>query len=413
MLTVDEALEKVRGHAVPLPPQRVPLADAAGRILAEEILADRDSPPFDKSLVDGYAVRSADFEAAGYDGELRVVEEIPAGKTPTRSLGAGECAAIMTGAPLPLGADAVVMVERTERQNDRVRFAANERIKSGQFRLTRGREMRAGEAIIPNGELLTPARLGLLATVGRTEVLLTPCPHVVIVPTGDELVEPDREPGPGQIRNSNATILRALVTAQGASARVTPIAPDEPEPLKERLQEGMSADVLLVTGGVSAGKRDLVPDTLRSLGMSEVFHKIRLRPGKPLLFGVGPERPGGLPGPLIFGLPGNPVSGIVGFLLFVRPALDILARRKGNGAALLRQGRLAKPYTHNGDRPTYHPARWQATGPGEATIEPLDWAGSADLRAVASADGFASFAAGDRTYEAGEMVSFLSLLPES
>lgn len=412
MLTVEEALGEVLAHARTLAPQRVPLADAAGRVLAEDIVADRDSPPFDKSLVDGYAVRSADWSVPGFDGELRVIEEIHAGRTPAHTVGPRECSAIMTGAPLPSGADAVVMVEHTQRHGERVRLADVQHVKAGQFRLSRGREMRGGEVILRKGETLHPAKLGLLAAVGRTEILLTPRPRVVIVPTGDELVEPDREPGPGQIRNSNATILRALVEAAGASAHVTPIAPDEPQTLREQLREGLTADVLLVTGGVSAGNKDLVPDALRELGVREVFHKIRVRPGKPLLFGVGPERLNAQPGTLVFGLPGNPVSGIVGFLLFVRPAMNLLAGDAAREARSLLKGCLAKPFHHQGDRPTYQPAQWQHNGPEELPIvEPLEWAGSADLRAVARADGFAVFVAGDRTYQAGETVSFLPLCP--
>jgi molybdopterin molybdotransferase len=253
----------------------------------------------------------------------------------------------------------------------------------------------------------------VLASVGRTEVLVVPRPRVVVVPTGDELVEPDRVPGPGQIRNSNAVMLQGLAEAAEAEAEAMPIAPDDPDRLGAALAHGLGADVLLVTGGVSAGKLDLVPLALERLGVVRVFHKIRLKPGKPLWFGVGPAREEA-PGTLVFGLPGNPVSGVVGFLLFVRPALETLAGKEQDAAANARVPAppaafpLAAPFLHEGDRPTYYPARLIADA-GGPSVALLDWAGSADLKTVAEADGFAIFAAGERTYRKGEIVGFLPL----
>lgn len=403
LLAVDEALRAVLERAATLPPKRKPLAQALGCLLAEDVAADIDLPPFDKALVDGYAVRSGDFE--GGTRRFRLGEEITAGRTPTRPLSTGEAAAIMTGAPLPEGADAVVMIERTRRDGDHV-LVDEPIVRPGANRLPRGREMRAGDVVLRRGERLNPARLGLLASVGRPEVAVIPRPRVAVVSTGDELVEPDRIPGPGQIRNSNAVMLEGLARSVGAEAEVFPIAGDEPEALLETLGRGLAFDALAITGGVSAGNRDLVPGTLERLGVLRVFHKIRLKPGKPLWFGVGPGR-GEAPGTLVFGLPGNPVSGVVGFFLFVRPALRILA---GGPSAIPSTIRLplARPFRHAGDRPTYHPAL-RVEGAGGASVEPLDWAGSADLRTVARADGFAAFPAGDREYAPGDVVDFLEL----
>ncbi|CAN5685971.1 molybdopterin molybdotransferase MoeA [soil metagenome] len=408
MLSVEEATRAVLDHATALPAGHRPLSEALGCLLAEEVTADRDLPPFDKALVDGFAVRASDLAELGPDAELAIGEEILAGRTPSRSLGSQEAALIMTGAPLPEGADAVIRVEDSDRRGERVAFRPRRPIELGLNRMTRGREMRAGEVLLRPGAKLNAGRLGLLASVGRADPLVIPRPILAIASTGDEIVAPDQAPGPGQIRNSNAPLLEGLAKSSGAEARCLPIAPDEPEALRAILKQGLQADVLLITGGVSAGKLDLVPGTLEALGVRAIFHKVRLKPGKPLLFGIGPEREGGRPGALVFGLPGNPVSGVVGFLLFVRPALDVLKGQPKRPAWLV-EWPLARPFSHRGERPTYHPCR-VVSPDGTMILEPLDWAGSPDLRTVAEADGFAAFPAGDRDYEAGDLVGFLQLI---
>jgi molybdopterin molybdotransferase len=417
MLTIDEALRAVLEEAGPLPPRPVPLVDALCCELGEDVAADIDLPPFDKALVDGYAVRSEDLR--GPERWLRLGESIMAGQTPTRPLEPGEAALVMTGAPIPAGCNAVVMHERTQAGDGGVRIDEPE-VRSGQNILPRGREMRAGEIVLAAGTTLGPAHLGVLASVGCAWPRVVR-PRVAVVSTGDELVEPGLAPGPGQIRNSNAVMLRALAVEDKTEAEALPIAPDEPAALREILRRGLESDVLLITGGVSAGQRDLVPETLEALGVRRVFHKVRLKPGKPIWFGIGrirEDRDAGAasdearrPGPLVFGLPGNPVSGLVGYLLFVRPALDILAHRlppDPNMPARVMPARLARPFRHRGDRPTYFPARMLII-PGKELpeIETLDWAGSADLRTTAHAQGFAAFPAGDRDYAPGDTIGFL------
>ena len=409
MLTVAEALRAVLTHARPLPSERVELLSAIGSTLDEDVVADLDLPPFDKALVDGFAVRSADFAGSEPVG-LDVVDEILAGGTPNRRIEAGQAAAIMTGAPLPDGADAVVMVEKTRRDGDRVVISGI--VASGQNRLLRGREMRSGEIVLPRGVVLGPGKLGVAASVGAARLLVRPKPTVAIVATGDELVTIDRTPGPGQIRNSNTVLLAALTELDGGSSRPMPIAPDRPESLREAFgrclfDEGV--DVLLVSGGVSAGRRDLVPEALESIGVGCLFHKVQVKPGKPLWFGVGPDREGRPPA-LVFGLPGNPVSGLVGFLLFVRPALRRLQgiATEAEPPILLA---LATDYDHDDDRDVYRPARLVDGLDGSSQVEPLGWAGSSDLRAAASADGFAIFPAGVRIYVRGDRVGFLSISP--
>jgi molybdopterin molybdotransferase len=268
----------------------------------------------------------------------------------------------MTGAPLPLEADAVVMHEQTRRVGDQVEI--DDEPDPGQGVQEQGRIYRAGDRILAAGTLLSPACLALLASVGRVH----------------------------------------------ARAWVSPIARDEPRELARALGKGMDFDVLVVTGGVSVGERDLVPAALLELGVKPVFHKVRLKPGKPIWFGTGGDRGDG-PGTLVFGLPGNPVSSLVGFLLFIRPALSLLAGHPRSEAEPKRV-RLGNRFVHKGNRPTYHPARWvapQASKASEPMIETVNWAGSADLTGIANADGLAVFAEGDRVFQPGEIVPFLPL----
>lgn len=403
--TLEEALADVIAAAIPSNPARIPLAQAFGCVLAEDVAADVDLPPFDKALMDGYAIRSSDL--ADSNRRLRIGETITAGRIPTRPIGPREAAVITTGAPLPPEADCVVMHERTQIVDGEVLIDQPD-VRPGQNRLVRGREMKTGETVVTRGTRLTPARIGLLASVGRAEVSAIPRPSVAVLPTGDELVAINRVPGPGQIRNSNAVMLQACAIEAGAAAETLPVAPDEPNLLRAQLEQGLSRDLLLITGGVSAGHLDLVPAALESLGVTRVFHKIRLKPGKPLWFGVGPTR-GDRPGTLVFGLPGNPVSSLVCFLLFVKPAI---ARRAGLPLppSDVVDARLIRPFAQRGDRPTYFPARLvesSADSGSSVTVETLDWAGSADLRSVAEADGFAIFPAGDREFRQGEIVRFL------
>jgi molybdopterin molybdotransferase len=401
MLTVDQAIDAILARSRPFPPRPTPLIDALGLTLAEEITADIDLPPFDKALMDGYAIRSADLEGSEAQ-RFRVTEEITAGRVPTRPVLEGDAARIMTGAPLPSGADAVVIVERSRLEGETVFLEGPAR--PGLNLMIRGREFRAGEPLLGRGTLLNAPALGLIASAGRAEVLAIPRATVAIVPTGDELVSPSQTPQPGQIRNSNGVMLAALARSFGHTKSFErPVAADDPDLLRLALQAALGeVDVVLISGGVSAGTRDLVPATLVDLGISEVFHQVRVKPGKPVWFGVGPDR-GDQTGTLAFGLPGNPVSGLVGFLLFVRPALQALAGQNPKRSQLAAFP-LGSPHEHRGDRPTYHPARLV-----DGQVVPLDWAGSADLRTVALADGFAAFPAGDARFQVGDPVGFLPI----
>lgn len=409
MLSVAEARDLVERHIRPLVPRTIPLESADGLILAERVVAKGDSPPFAKSVVDGYSVRTADLSGPG-PTRLKIVDEIDAGSLPKRALRAGEAALVMTGAPLPDDADAVVMLEHAEADAEFVQLTRP--VTRGQNRLERGTEYRTGDVLCNAGASLGDGRIGLLASDGVTHVTAFPRPHVVVLTTGNELVPHAQAIGPGQIRDSNSLMLRVLLKSLGAdcSDLTTGHIPDDFDSLTQTFRGLFDApvgagrpDMIVLSGGVSAGRRDLVPGALESVGIRRVFHKVALRPGKPLWFGVGPERTAGPP-LVVFGLPGNPVSGLVCSLLFVKPALEILS---GRPVAPLfpRSATLSTPYQHRGERLSCLPARVTLIEP--TAVEPLNWPGSADLRTVADSDGFAVFEPGDRAYAAGERVGFI------
>lgn len=396
MLEVRDARQTVLRFATALKPEATAFSDAVlGQVLAEGVRADVDSPPFTKSLMDGYAIRSTDL--AGGPADLVVIEEVPAGSVPTKPVGAGQATALYTGAPVPDGADAVVMVERTEAlPGGRVRVK-DVGIAAGRNILPRGREMTTGDVVLPAGTVLTPAALGLLAAVGRVKAALVPRPRVGVLVTGNELVEADATPGPGQIRNTNGPMLAAQAARAGGVPRILGVGRDDRAALTALVREGMeTSDVLVLAGGVSVGAYDLVPDVLRELGVTVHFHRVRMKPGKPLLFGTLGDH-------LVFGLPGNPVGAFVGFELFVRPALRKLAGYDDDPPIHTLQ--LRAPITTSNDRPTFHPARREGTH----QVVPLPWFGSADLRALLEADALIALPPGDVKFGDGDWVEAVLL----
>lgn len=402
MLSVDEALEIVLNRVRPAAPRAVPLAEALGCVLAEVVTSDVDSPPHDKSIVDGFAVRSDDL-AAGRR-ELRVIEEVTAGRVPQRFVTSGTATRIMTGAPLPDGADAVVMVEQTQAPSPSNVVIEQPNVRVGQNIVRRAVSMRQGEQVLaPADRLLTSADIGLLAEVGRGAVQVVPRPHVAILATGDELVPAVETPGPGQIRNSNGPMLSAMVTRGGGFAHDLGIARDDRDELRRKISDGLTFDMLILSGGVSAGVLDLVPAALAELGVVEVFHKVSVKPGKPIWFGIytggdGVTRP-------VFGLPGNPVSSLVCFELFVQPAIFHLRGMPWYTRPRRWGGYLTQAFTHRGERPTYWPGRrGPYEKPGLEPVTPCTWHGSGDLRAIAASDCFICFPPGDKQYEAGDAV---------
>ena len=401
MLSVADAQRRILDQVRPLSPTPVALtADALGLVLAQDVASDVDMPPYDKAMMDGYAVRSADCLSDG--AELTVVEEVTAGRVPRVVLGPGQATRIMTGAPIPKGADAVVMVERTRSADGQlVRIEGG--VTPGQNVLPRAKEMRRGETVLHAGARLRPQEFGLLALVGKTTVQVRPAPRVAILPTGDEIVEPGEKPGPGQIRNSNGPMLLAQTVRAGGVAKLLGIAKDSLESLRALVAEGLHADILVLSGGVSAGKLDLVPGVLADLGVRIDFHKVAMKPGKPMLFGVK-EHGSARPATLVFGLPGNPVSALVCFELFVRSAVrGLLALPPGPRIV---QATLAEDYAYRTDRPTYHPAVLLATDHGWS-VRAVPWFGSPDLRGVTPANAFVLLPVGDHRHRAGDVLPVL------
>lgn len=402
MLSVEEAIDRILAEVEPRPPVSIRLDEVGGLVLARDVASRVDSPPFDKSQMDGFAVRAEDVESPPVT--LQILETVTAGQTPQRSISAGEATRIMTGAPLPQGADAVVPIEQCDYADGASTVGINESATAGAFVICKGSSMVRGETVLAGGTRLGPPQIGLLAELGETEVSVFPRPLVGVLATGDELVPVEVEPGPGQIRNSNQTMLLAQMRQAGANVWPLGIARDDRSHLDAKIAAGLACDILCLSGGVSAGQLDLVPAALEAAGVRQVFHKVQMKPGKPIWFGKldAASAPDGRTR-WIFGLPGNPVSSMVCCELFVRTALrKVMGIDPAPPQAI--PARLEVEHATRGDRPTYFPARLKWTAEG-ASVRPVDWGGSFDLRATADANSTVLFPAGDRTCAVSEQVS--------
>ena len=347
----SEALVLVLARVQPLAAEDVPVARAAGRVLAEAALAVSDLPPFASSAMDGYAVRAADTP-----GTLAVVGHSAAGAPEHRALGAGEAIVISTGAVVPSGADAVVPVELTSGDVDVERVAPGENVRP------RGGDARRGDVVAAAGTVLRPAQLGALAAAGVATVRCARRPRATVLPTGSELRAPGEQLGPGEIYESNSVLIAAQLESAGAEVTVLAPVGDDAGATRAALESGLAADVLVTSGGVSVGPHDLVRAALAEAGAEEVFWRVAVKPGKPIAFAVRGAT-------LVFGLPGNPVSSLVGFELFVRPALLALQGASDPGPAFL-PGRLAAPLRRNEHRDELVRARTHVTDDG-IVLEPL------------------------------------------
>jgi molybdopterin molybdotransferase len=398
MIPVDRALEIVLSRAQPLPAEEIDFTDAPGRILREDATADTDLPPFRRSAVDGFAVRASDTSSA--PARLKLVGSVPAGTYPEFRIGPGETASIMTGAPVPEGADAVQMVEESREDRDGVVLLSS--VASGQNVAPQGAEVRRGEVVLWSGTRLDAAAVAVAATVGKTRLLVGRRPTVSIAATGDELVHPSETPGPGQIRNSNGFSLLAQCRSVGIDAVSLGVAGDSESSLRGFIRRGLETDVLLLSGGVSMGRYDLVEKVLSELGVEILVDAVALKPGKPLVFGVGDD------GKLVFGLPGNPVSTMVTFELFVRTALARL-EGAGNPVREILQARLLDSLTNRGPRRAYLPGWLRAGDDGELVAEPIPTKGSADIVAFSKANALLIVPQDQDRLESGEPVSVYPL----
>ncbi|MGB0034266.1 MAG: gephyrin-like molybdotransferase Glp [Candidatus Acidiferrales bacterium] len=342
---------------------------ALGRIVAEEVVADRNYPPFDRAARDGYALRAADLAQPG--AKLRCVGESRAGVAFVGSVDAGTCVQIMTGAAVPRGADAVVMQEYSRVEGDSVFF--DRAASAGQNFVPAGSETRPGEVVVARGAQLGYAELAMAAQVGRTHLVVTRQPRMAILSTGDEVVGVGEKPGPFQIRNSNSISLASQVALAGGEPVMLGNAPDESAALRRQIERGLEADALVLSGGVSVGKYDLVEQVLCELGAEFFFDAIAIRPGRPAVFGWCRGKP-------VFGLPGNPVSTMVTFELLVVPAIDCLNGREPQPLPFFKT-KLARPVEKKAALTHFLPARVSWKGE-DATVEELSWEGSGDIGSV-------------------------------
>jgi molybdopterin molybdotransferase len=398
VIPVEKALEIVLAHTPSLPSEEVLLTQALGRVLAEDVPSDVDMPPFDRSAMDGYALRAGD--TGGAPVVLEVVGQVRAGQFPERGIEPGKAMQVMTGAPVPPGATAVQPVERTRPVDGGRRVEILEPVEPGAHISRQGTEVRAGEVVLERGCSLDPASIGVLAAVGRGRLRVGGRPRVAVLVTGDELVDVWERPGPGRIRNSNGYAVAAQARWAGAAVHELGVVPDHADKIAEAVRWGFESDVLVISGGVSEGAYDLVEPVLARFDVGLLFTKVAIKPGAPLVFGRRGDR-------LVFGLPGNPVSAQVTFDVFVRAAL-----LRMQGARVVSRPtvevELVEAARNKSGRKAHLPARIRFEG-GRFVARPLTSMGSADVVAHARANALVVLEAARVKAEAGERAPALLL----
>lgn len=401
MISVAEAIEIVRQQTVPLGTEQVDLPSALGRMLAQEIAADSDLPPFDRAQMDGYAVRAADTLNAPV--RLRIVGESAAGKGWHNQLNEGEAVRIMTGAPVPAGADSVQQVELTHELKDGTVVELLESVESGRSVVKQGAEIKAGEVVLHPGVTINAPMMAVLAAFGYAQVEVARKPRVAVLATGSELVGIDEQPGQDQIRDSNNYSIAAYAELAGATVERLPLTRDETSLLTRQIKEAAdNFDVVVTSGGVSMGVYDVTKNALHELNAEIFFERVALRPGKPIVFARLPN------GTLMFGLPGNPVSVSVTFNLFTRTAL--LAMQGANEPSLKHETAvLARAVKGTMDREVYLPAQLTTNDDGELIAFPLKWGGSSDFVSFALTTALVIIPAGVKSVEAGSLVKAIRL----
>jgi molybdopterin molybdotransferase len=377
--------------------ESVSLLESLHRVLAENVTLDCDQPPFNRSMRDGFALRAEDVQATPVS--LRCIGEVKAGEMTKRSLSTGEAFHIMTGAPVPEGANAVVMLEHTERPTDslvRILKPAT----NGENIAARGSERRSGDMVIQAGRRISTFEMAILASTGKAKVQVYRRPVVGILATGDELVEVEAVPRAGEIRNSNSYSLYGQVLKSGGIPRLLETAKDNLPDLRRQIQRGLESDILLISGGVSMGKYDLVEPVFQELGMTVHFESVSMRPGKPTVFATWKDR-------CVFGLPGNPLSTFVAFELFVRPVLRALQELPAADLPVV-EGQLRADVFERSGRSAFLPARVSCAS-GILEISPVNWKGSADVFGAAESNGLLIIPAGTSPLKRGTTVSALLL----
>jgi molybdenum cofactor synthesis domain-containing protein len=401
MISVAEAIQIVRQQTPALETEQVDLPNALGRVLAQEVVADSDLPPFDRSQMDGYAVQASDTTNAPVS--LRIAGESAAGKGWHQRMNSGEAVRIMTGAPIPEGADSVQQVELTHELKDGTVVELLAPVELGKSIVKRGEEIKAGETILRPGVTINAAMMAVLAAFGYAQVEVARRPRVAVAATGSELVSVDEQPGQDQIRDSNNYSISAYAELAGAVVQRLPLTRDETSLLKRQIAAAAeNFDVLVTSGGVSMGVYDVTKNALKELGAEIFFERVALRPGKPIVFA---RLPGGA---LVFGLPGNPVSVSVTFNLFARTAL--LAMQGANEPVLKQETvLLARSVKGTMDRESYLPAQLMTNDDGESIAFPLKWGGSSDFVSFALTTALAIIPAGVKAVEAGSLVKAIRL----
>lgn len=395
MIAVKEAIEIALNQASPAGTEEINIRDASSHILAEDVFSDIDMPPFEKSSMDGFAFRAADCQNGATI--LNVVGTIRAGVYPEFKIKAGEAAKIMTGAPLPAGADSVQMVEKTETIGVN-QVTILEPVELGKNVSVKGEIIKANSKVLCKGTFISPAVVGVLATVGLKKVQIYRRPEVAILITGDELVEVNEKPGEGQIRNSNGYALYNQVAATGALPELLGIAPDNVEVLSKRIELGLKKNVLLISGGVSMGEFDFVEDVLAKHGVKIYYDKVNIKPGKPTVFGATDKT-------LVFGLPGNPVSVSTVFDIIVKPAL-LKIMGFCNLYNLRIKAALEKDYSTRTKRENYHPA-WTSLKEGTFYATPVSSKGSADVVAFAKSNSYLVTTSEKQNFKSGDTAEVL------
>ena len=403
MINSKQALSIILRQAKLLGQESILISETLGRILAEDIYSDINLPPFDRSAMDGFAVNSKDTSEV-----FEIIEDIPAGKVPKKTIKPGQCARIMTGAMLPKGADKVIKVEDSEPATERrgsFSFKEPRRLASGSTKTNvskLGEDIKAGALVLKKGTKIRPQEAAMLATVGKIKVKVLRQPNVAVISTGSELVEPSKKPKAGQIRNSNASMLLVQLKRRGIDGQYLGIAKDNILATKKLIQKGLKqADILLLSGGVSVGDYDFVKEVLGSCGVKIHFNKVAIKPGKPTVFGSKGKK-------LVFGLPGNPVSVLVIFELFVVPALDKIVGRQTKSQ--FKKIKLLKDFSRRDiKREQYYPVKIKLEKPATERrgflVVPLEFHGSAHMQALTEANGIMQVPRGVKEIKKGTMVN--------